>query len=172
MPISFYTCRVESEDALHRRLGRLALSHLVSCVFNSEYTGGVQQQAYLGNNADLLEHMRSNGLKTMTTKRVRTWLKKNGGFPEGYKSAHLCLDECDIDHILPTTVGGQDHPYNYVLLPTRLNGSLNQWWTAEKQLYLGRQTARTAKNFFIWVREEGARLGLDCNNFHEQRYSM
>ena len=68
--------------------------------------------------------------------------------------------------------GGSDHPYNYVLLPKRLNGSFGGWWTAPKQVYIGKATARTAKTFFIWVREEGKRLGLNCNEFHQKRYSM
>ncbi len=164
------SCRAESQVALQTRLANLQLQHVA--VFDSECEGGLQQQAYLGNNEQLLQHMRDRGTISMTTKSVRNWLEKHGGFPLGYENANLCLADCDIDHILPNSVGGQNHPYNYVLLPKRLNGSFNGWWTAQKQVYIGKKTARTAKNFFIWVREEGSRLGLDCNDFHQKRYSM
>jgi hypothetical protein len=157
---------------LQQRLARLALSHLSSIVLNSDYIGGVQQQAYLGNNEALREHMTRKSMTTMTTARVRKWLEDNGGFPPKYTNAKLSLADFDIDHILPKSVGGQDHPFNFVLLPKKLNSSLSGWWTAEKQAYIGRATARTAKNFFVWVREEGKRLGLNCNDFHQKRLSM
>lgn len=160
------TCRVVSQVSLRLLMARLDLRHV------SQDEGELQQQAYLGNNEQLLQHMRDRGITTMTTKSVRSWLEKNGGFPLGYQDANLCLADCDIDHILPNSVGGQNHPYNYVLLPKRLNSSFNGWWTAQKQVYIGKKTAKTAKNFFIWVREEGRRLGLDCNDFHQMRYSM
>ncbi|DBB17052.1 TPA: hypothetical protein ACH3X3_014144 [Trebouxia sp. C0006] len=139
----------QATDALQQRLARLALSHLSSIVLNSDYIGGVQQQAYLGNNGALREHMTRKSMTTMTTARVRKWLEDNGGFPPKYTNAKLSLADFE-------SVGGQDHPFNFVLLPKKLNSSLSGWWTAEKQAHIGRATARTAKNFFVWVREEGS----------------
>ena len=158
--------RAKGKEVLQRSLAKLCLSDLLG------YRKAVQQQAYLGNNEDLLEYMRCKGIMTMTTKAVRTWLRNNDGFPDDYLHNNLQLEDCDIDHILPRSVGGQDHPFNYFVLPKRLNGSLNGWWTPQKQVLLGREVSRTAKNFFIWVKEEGMRLGVNPNNFHQHRYSM
>lgn len=68
---------------------RLELQHVA--VFDSEHEGGLQQQAYLGNNEQLLQHMRDKGITTMTTQSVTSWLKKNGGFPLGYQNVDLTV---------------------------------------------------------------------------------
>ena len=160
--------RERGQQALRACLANLGLGHLESVMQDTRH----QKQAYLGNNEDLHEYMKAKKIKTMTTRAVRTWLEENGSFPQGYHNAGLTLAGCDIDHILPATIGGQDHPYNYFILPKPLNGSFNCWWTCHKQEFMGRDNVRTAKNFFKWVKEQGRRLGLDCNDFHEQRFSM
>ena len=132
----------------------------------------MQKQAYLGNNIALREHMLRNSKTTMTTASVRSWLERNGGLPTGYTNAYYSLADLDIDHILPKSVGGQDHPYNYVLLPKKLNNSLSGWYTFQKEGYIGRAAAKDAKNFFVWARDEGKRLGVNCNDFHQKRLSM
>ena len=46
--------------------------------------------------------------------QVRSWLLSH---------PHLCpvdsFQECDIDHIIPRSLGGHDHPYNYYIMPKR-----------------------------------------------------
>ena len=105
----------------------------------------------------------------MTTAAVRTWLKNHDTFPAAYKQQGLSLDDCDIDHILPRSVGGIDHPYNYYILPKKLNKRWSGWWTAHKLTYMGATNARSAKDFFLWVRDEGDRLQVDYNAFDQRR---
>ena len=111
----------------------------------------MQKKSYLGNHADLLAHMKSTGKRKMTTAAVRTWLKNHDTCPVAYKRHGLSLDDCDIDHILPTSVGGIDHPYNYYILPKKLNKRWSGWWTAHKLTYMGANNARSAKDFFLFV---------------------
>ena len=129
----------------------------------------LQKQSYLGNHADLLKYMKDKNKKTMTTAAVRTWLTKTGSFPSAYLKRGMSLEHCDIDHILPRSVGGVDHPYNYYILPKKLNKRWSGWWTAHKLTYMGSANAKAAKTFFLWVRDEGKRLGVDYNTFDQKR---
>lgn len=47
----------------------------------------------------------------------------------------------DIDHIVPRSLGGADHPANYQLLSSSLNRSLGNQWGSEKCLAAGAQCA-------------------------------
>ncbi len=132
-------------------------------------TENMQKQSYLGNHADLLAHLRATDKQKMTTASVRTWLKKHDRFPAAYKRQGFSLEDCDIDHILPRSIGGIDHPYNYYILPKKLNKRWSGWWTAHKMTYMGTANAKAAKNFFLWVRGEGDRLQIDYNAFDQQR---
>lgn len=38
----------------------------------------------------------------------------------------------DVDHIVPRSLGGADHPANYQLLPSSVNRSIGNQWDAEK----------------------------------------
>lgn len=42
------------------------------------------------------------------------------------------LDGLDVDHIVPRSLGGADHPSNYQLLNSSLNRSLGATWNADK----------------------------------------
>ena len=43
----------------------------------------------------------------------------------------------DIDHIVPRSLGGADHPMNYQVLDTSTNRSLGATWNANKCLMAG-----------------------------------
>ena len=160
MDSSSITCRDQGEAALKLVLRSLKLSAA---------TKTMQKQSYLGNHADLLAHMKSTGKRKMTTAAVRTWLMKHNTFPAACKQQKLLIDDCDIDHILPRSVGGIDHPYNYYILPKTLNKKWSGWWTAHKLTYMGAANAKSAKDFFLWVRDEGDRLQIDYNAFDQRR---
>ena len=62
----------------------------------------------------------------------------------------LDLQEYEIDHIVPRSVGGVDHPHNYAMVPRHLN---RQWagnWHAAKRSALGPATVRQALDFAQW----------------------
>ncbi len=43
----------------------------------------------------------------------------------------------DVDHIVPRSLGGADHPSNYQLLPSSVNRSQGAWWGIDKCLSVG-----------------------------------
>lgn len=56
----------------------------------------------------------------------------------------------DVDHIVPRSLGGADHPLNYQLLDSSLNRSLGATWSLEKCVLAGR--ARCAQAVAISMR--------------------
>ncbi len=44
----------------------------------------------------------------------------------------IALDGLDVDHIVPRSLGGADHPSNYQLLESSLNRSLGATWNTDK----------------------------------------
>jgi len=54
------------------------------------------------------------------------------------------LDGVDVDHIVPRSLGGADHPSNYQLLESSLNRSLGATWNADKCAAAGVKICATA----------------------------
>ena len=71
--LQFTTClglsgySLKGQQILKTCLARLELDHIPSIVLDSQHMGGLQQQACLGNNEDLLEYMRDKSITAMTT---------------------------------------------------------------------------------------------------------
>jgi hypothetical protein len=49
-----------------------------------------------------------------------------------------------MDHTIPVSRGGQDHPQNYFLMPRKVNNYFGNSWTAEKVAYIGPEAAQAA----------------------------
>ena len=116
----------------------------------------MQQEGYLGNNRALLQHMIENGLQTMTTTAVQKWFQENDCFPSSYVAEGWEQQDCHIDHILPAHLAGPDHPYNYFVLPGRVNMVWNGWWTKHKRTYMGKANYKTFVQFVMWARAQAA----------------
>lgn len=56
----------------------------------------------------------------------------------------IALDGLDVDHIVPRSLGGADHPSNYQLLSSSLNRSLGATWNADKCSAAGVQICAVA----------------------------
>ena len=125
----------------------------------------------MGNNVDLLEHMRSNNIGRLRPKTVLKWLKDHDSFLDAFRQQGLGLEDLSVDHILPSSIGGINHPYNYYILPKSLNNQWSGWWTQEKLTCMGEGNATTFKAFLLWLKEEGDRLGIDYNAFDHNRYT-
>jgi hypothetical protein len=54
------------------------------------------------------------------------------------------LEEYSLDHIIPSSRGGKDHPTNYFLMPRHVNNYFGNSWTAEKVAYIGAGAALAA----------------------------
>jgi hypothetical protein len=96
---------------------------------------------YLGHPSILPRLLSRMGpLHVASTTTVRRWLRNDGLDLQGY----------EVDHIVPRSLGGVDHPHNYALVPRSLN---RQWagnWTAAKRHELGTATVRQALDFAQW----------------------
>lgn len=105
------------------------------------------QMHYLGHASHLpYLLLRMGPRQVASTRQVRRWLLEQG----------LELHTCDIDHIVPRSLGGVDHPHNYALVPRQLN---RQWagnWHAEKRRALGPATVRQALEFAQWSAAQSA----------------
>lgn len=50
----------------------------------------------------------------------------------------------DVDHIVPRSLGGADHPSNYQVLPSSVNRAQGAWWGVDKCLSVGIPTCAAA----------------------------
>lgn len=126
----------------------------------------MRKEGYLGNLTSLLLHMSTQNKNTMSTAEVQAWFKTNlGSFPESYVKEGYKLDDCQIDHILPRSIGGADHPFNYFILPKEVNQRWSGWWTKEKRAYMGKDNFEKFSHFILWTRREAERCGLQYKNF-------
>ena len=130
-----------------------------------------QKQSYLGNHVELLEHMRLSNMSRMTTTAVWKWLQQHDKIPHAFSKQGLMLEDLSIDHILPTSIGGVDHPFNYSVMPKELNNNFDGWWTEEKKNYMGALNTEIIKQFRLFVLAEGERLGIDYNAFDPKRHT-
>eukprot|EP00808_Paulinella_micropora_P023765 g47466.t1 len=61
-----------------------------------------------------------------------------------------------VDHIIPASVGGLDHPRNYAIMPQIFNTEFGGWWSAAKAQYITVTAARHALLFAQYVRKKNA----------------
>jgi hypothetical protein len=151
-------------------------------------SAAAQAGSYLGFNSALLEHMRAASKKTMSTAAVRSWLRRpeQAEFLEKLLAAHGVeqLAGLQIDHVIARTWGGVDHPWNYFVMPSRLNASFNSDVSNEKIVrcdperqpfelrcdppsphrFMGRRVARSVKAFVDFIRCQ-VEFSIDLNGF-------
>jgi hypothetical protein len=72
-------------------------------------------------------------------------LLPNCGIPPEHFTAHIHLD-----HIIPQSLGGPDHPSNLVLMEDIRNWHFGAKLTAEKVQEVGLQTMLDATEFYLW----------------------
>lgn len=56
----------------------------------------------------------------------------------------VALDGMDIDHIVPRSLGGADHPDNYQVLPASVNRSIGNTWNEQKCFAVGSERCSKA----------------------------
>lgn len=99
---------------------------------------------YLGYHPFLRQHMCKHRVNRLSTQQVRAVLS-GIGVPLGGKQ---------IDHIIPKSVGGLDHPRNYCIVPIDLNRAWANNWTDEKRAVLGHSIIRSACDFAQWTKAQ------------------
>lgn len=126
----------------------------------------MQKDGYLGNNRLLLAHMIATGKGKMSCTEVRRWFETTlQTFPKSYEDEGYSWTTCQIDHILPTSLGGVDHPYNYYILPDTINRDWSGWWTRAKRSYMGMTNYKTFQHFVLWTRSEAELGQVRYNDF-------
>jgi len=66
---------------------------------------------------------------------------RTGKYRRGLTKQGLDLTGLEIDHIVPRSLGGADHPANYQVIPMKVNRSLGNTWTPAKCASVGAQCA-------------------------------
>ena len=101
---------------------------------------------YLGHHAGLAAHMRRHRVRYISAREA--W------------RALLLSDkyyDLEVDHIVPKTMGGLDHPMNYALVPAALRRQWGCGWTDHKRATLGYRITQSACDFCIRHRNVDAR---------------
>eukprot|EP00808_Paulinella_micropora_P007094 g32680.t1 len=99
----------------------------------------------------------TNTKRFMSRGQVRNWIKKNKKNPflrdyfDGKGRRKLAWH---VDHIIPASVGGLDHPRNYAIMPQIFNTEFGGWWSAAKAQYITVTAARHALLFAQYARKK------------------
>ena len=128
----------------------------------------IQYQSYCGNIPELLDYMIQQGLNTIPTSQIRTWLSNN----MHCMPPNVSLFTCHIDHIIPQDMAGIDHPYNYFIMSKTANSHFKNYVTHEKIAYIGKENYSDVRNFAKWVRSQTLTTIVNHNQFAEVRNSM
>jgi len=91
--------------------------------------------------------------RPMSTSQVRAFLLAN---PDAHHIPLDVLETLNVDHIIPSYLGGHDHPGNYFLCPSALNSSFGHWVEPIKAEYIGSHVWRQAMRFAAYCREKNA----------------
>ena len=105
----------------------------------------------------------TNTKRAWSRNQIRQYIQSNrletgpGGTLHHLESYFTTDGQCKvhyhIDRIIPIACGGVDHPLNYALMPIKWNQYFGQWYTIEKQRYLGLTVARRVRGFVRWLRK-------------------
>jgi len=106
-----------------------------------------------------------NTKRFMSRGQVRSWIKKNKKNPflrDYFDEKGRRKLAWHVDHIIPVSVGGLDHPRNYAIMPQVFNTEFGGWWSAAKAQYITLTAARHALLFAQYVRKKVQRdISLD-----------
>ena len=97
---------------------------------------------------------------------VTKWFKDN---PSQLNGTGIPVSSVSTDHILSKSNGGHNHVFNYCLMPKGHNSHFNQYCTAEKKAYVGKQGFSIAQGFAEWCRAKAA-PDLPYFNFRPENY--
>ena len=78
--------------------------------------------------------------------------------PDQVRAAGLNPDYFSVDHVVPKNIGGLDHCYNYVLMPTEINAGFGDKWTTEKKNYVGSHAVKVTTAFSQWFRSRNEEM--------------
>lgn len=130
----------------------------------------VQRLRTLGGNQELITYLRNGAGQPQNKKRrrvdyvrksgeslhkmVTAWLKTPDGI-ELLRGCDVCPDAATIDHVMPESLGGPDHLWNYHIMPRSANSHFKErpWTDAEKQQYVGASQVHFVRKLLSEARE-------------------
>eukprot|EP00808_Paulinella_micropora_P002492 g41697.t1 len=96
----------------------------------------------------------------MTRAQVRAWVLAHRSslyFCDYFDKNGVRKVPFHIDHIIPDSLGGADHPRNYALMPEIFNQRFSSWWMPAKAQYIGHTAARSAIIFAKYIKKKYTR---------------
>ena len=101
-------------------------------------------------------------------REITKWFKSN---PQQLDGTGISIDQISTDHIIPKSVGGYDHLFNYYIMPKGHNSHFKDNWTKEKKAYVGKQGVKIAQGFSQWCKDK-ATPDLQFFNFKPDNYLL
>ena len=120
-------------------------------------------------NFDLIRDMKAKfHNRPIPAGEITKWFKSN---PQQLDGTGISIDQISTDHIIPKSVGGYDHLFNYYIMPRGHNSHFKDNWTPEKKAYVGKQGVKIAQGFSQWCKDK-ATPDLQFFNFKPDNYSL
>ena len=120
-------------------------------------------------NFDLIRDMKAKfHNRPIPAGEITKWFKSN---PQQLDGTGISIDQISTDHIIPKSVGGYDHLFNYYIMPKGHNSHFKDNWTPEKQAYVGKQGVKIAQGFSQWCKDK-ATPDLQFFNFKPDNYLL
>ena len=120
-------------------------------------------------NFDLIRDMKAKfHNRPIPAGEITKWFKSN---PQQLDGTGISIDQISTDHIIPKSVGGYDHLFNYYIMPKGHTSHFKDNWTPEKQAYVGKQGVKIAQGFSQWCKDK-ATPDLQFFNFKPDNYSL
>ena len=120
-------------------------------------------------NFDLIRDMKAKfHNRPIPAGEITKWFKSN---PQQLDGTGISIDQISTDHIIPKSVGGYDHLFNYYIMPKGHNSHFKDNWTPEKQAYVGKQGVKIAQGFSQWCKDK-ATPDLQFFDFRADNYLL
>ena len=120
-------------------------------------------------NFDLIRDMKAKfHNRPIPAGEITKWFKSN---PQQLDGTGISIDQISTDHIIPKSVGGYDHLFNYYIMPKGHNSHFKDNWTPEKKAYVGKQGVKIAQGFSQWCKDK-ATPDLQFFNFKPDNYLL
>jgi hypothetical protein len=120
-------------------------------------------------NFDLIRDMKAKfHNRPIPAGEITKWFKSN---PQQLDGTGISIDQISTDHIIPKSVGGHDHLFNYYIMPKGHNSHFKDNWTPEKQAYVGKQGVKIAQGFSQWCKDK-ATPDLQFFDFRADNYLL
>ncbi len=140
-----------SERAFSARTRKDKLSAVLERTGCLPLSQAEQAVRYMGNCTEALDHFKQLGQNKVTPAKLRKYFQTIDGGDVWSGLGLGELSDFEFDHLLPMSSGGFEYLFNYFAMPKALNQCDEfKFYGVEKHTYIGRDVARTLKNYVDW----------------------